>query len=70
MRCDQTKHSFSYTHVVSFSESEDYTILWNALREKVSLVNYDKACPGQGTFGHIINGYDAGYYGYDHTQLV
>ena len=45
------------------SVSEDYTQLWNTMREKISLVKYDKICPGQGSFEHIVGGYDVGYYG-------
>ena len=33
------------------------------MREKISLVKYDKICPGQGSFEHIVGGYDVGYYG-------
>ena len=43
--------------------NEDYTELWNTMREKISLVKHDKICPGQGSFGHITSGCDAGYYG-------
>lgn len=50
-------------------EPEDYTKLWNSMREKISLVNSDKACPGQATFGHITGGYDAGYYGYTYSLV-
>lgn len=45
------------------TEAADYTKLWNDLRESISLVKGGKAQPGQGTFGHIVGGYDAGYYG-------
>ena len=48
---------------ICFIVGEDYTLLWNTMREKISLVKHDKICPGQGSFGHITGGYDAGYYG-------
>jgi Zn-dependent oligopeptidase len=44
-------------------DKQDVTALWNDLREQVSLVKYNKRTAGQGSFGHIVGGYDAGYYG-------
>ncbi|KAG2352971.1 peptidase M3A/M3B, partial [Suillus spraguei] len=43
--------------------------LWNDRRKLVSLVKGGKAQPGQGTFGHIVGGYDAGYYGYTYSLV-
>lgn len=42
-------------------EATDYTQLWNNLRQEISLVGGSKTpLPGQGTFDHIMGGYDAG----------
>ncbi|KAJ3555465.1 hypothetical protein NM688_g2565 [Phlebia brevispora] len=49
--------------VHTMKDATDYTKLWNELREQISFVKGDKPTPGQGTFGHIAGGYDAGYYG-------
>lgn len=50
-------------------EPTDYTKLWCEMREKISLVSAGKPTPGQGTFGHITGGYDAGYYGYTYSLV-
>ncbi|KAF8558611.1 zincin [Imleria badia] len=56
-------------HNNSLDADTDYTQLWNELRERISLVQGGEYKPGQGTFGHIVGGYDAGYYGYTYSLV-
>jgi Zn-dependent oligopeptidase len=39
------------------------------MRENISLVKSRVPTPGQGSFGHLTGGYDAGYYGYVYHQI-
>ncbi|RKP06668.1 thimet oligopeptidase-like protein [Thamnocephalis sphaerospora] len=45
-------------------EDLDTTALWSKLREEVTLTQNMPNTWGAATFGHIMGGYDAGYYGY------
>jgi Zn-dependent oligopeptidase len=46
-------------------DEEDYTKLWNTLRESITSLKNDKEFkPGQRTFSHLMGGYNVGYYGY------
>ncbi|KAI9497607.1 hypothetical protein BDB00DRAFT_925716 [Zychaea mexicana] len=48
----------------SEDENVDTTKVYNELREKISLVKAPEGSCGQASFGHLMGGYDAGYYGY------
>ncbi|KAI6159722.1 hypothetical protein EDD17DRAFT_889802 [Pisolithus thermaeus] len=52
------------TICVHHSEPTDYTKLWTEMRERISLVKSGEPKPGQGSFGHIVGGYDAGALAY------
>ncbi|KAL2164928.1 hypothetical protein VTH06DRAFT_224 [Thermothelomyces fergusii] len=57
-------------------ETLDVSKLYNELRAEISLIKGPEAQGepstwgnGQATFGHLIGGYDAGYYGYLYSQV-
>ncbi|KAG0167334.1 hypothetical protein DFQ28_006294 [Apophysomyces sp. BC1034] len=45
-------------------EKFDTTKRYNELRKKISLIDAPEGSCGQASFGHLMGGYDAGYYGY------
>lgn len=48
-------------------EALDIAKLWHDLREELEhedLSQYRESCHAYALFGHLINGYDVGYYGY------
>ncbi|KAL4213935.1 hypothetical protein AB4K20DRAFT_1889169 [Rhizopus microsporus] len=55
---------FDMTLHTSEDENLDSTKLYNDLRKKISLIEAPKDTYGQAAFGHLMGGYDSGYYGY------
>lgn len=49
--------------------SQDLNELWRQLRDDVSLIPNPADTFPAATFGHIMGGYDAGYYGYLWSQV-
>ncbi|KAL0947842.1 hypothetical protein HGRIS_013904 [Hohenbuehelia grisea] len=50
-------------------ETTDLTKLWNKMLDKISLFKVQKYTPSQAAFGHLMSGYDAGYYGYTYSLV-
>jgi len=59
----------TFDNVVHSSASADTTTLWKTLKKEVSLVETTPGTNGAATFGHLVGGYDAQYYGYLYSEV-
>ncbi|KAL9651480.1 hypothetical protein ABK040_001427 [Willaertia magna] len=43
--------------------------LWSKIRKEVTLIDAPEGTNGAASFGHLLGGYDAGYYGYLYSEV-
>ncbi|KAI9099325.1 hypothetical protein DFS34DRAFT_592989 [Phlyctochytrium arcticum] len=61
---------FDFTlHTTFLNDGISTTQLWDKLREEVTLIKNDPDTWPAAAFGHLMGGYDAGYYGYLWSQV-
>lgn len=70
-KCDVWRESPLFIHSLCLHRSQvNSGKLWAELREKVSLIKQQEGCNPAASFGHLMGGYEAGYYVWAHKQAV
>ncbi|KAF0980890.1 hypothetical protein FDP41_012678 [Naegleria fowleri] len=63
---DMTCHTLSTSEEAEKLNSGE---LWRKLRREVTLLDAPEGTNGAGSFGHLMGGYDSGYYGYLYSEV-
>ncbi|EFC43983.1 predicted protein [Naegleria gruberi] len=63
---DMTCHTFTSAEE---AEKLDSGALWRKLRREVTLLENPEGTNGVASFGHLMGGYDSGYYGYLYSEV-